>query len=70
MSHGAQQLTCTLRNQRESSIHDRIDDKRSTVVSDVDEELVPALRLICLKWVSTRPVSVEKHIYIPGASGK
>ena len=62
MSHEAQ-LTCTLRNQRKSSIHKRIDDKSSDIISDINEELVPALRLVSLGLVSSACSVVRDYIY-------
>lgn len=61
-SHGAP-LTCTLRNQRESRIHERIDDKSSDIITDIDEKLVPALRHVMLGRVSSAYSVVRKYTY-------
>jgi hypothetical protein len=45
-------LTGTLSNIRKNRVHQGIDDERSNIISNVDEELMPTLRLIFLQSVS------------------
>jgi hypothetical protein len=48
----AKVLTGSLSNIRKNRVHQGIDNKRSDIISNVDEELMPSLRHIFLQSVS------------------
>jgi hypothetical protein len=64
-----ERLTGTLSDIRKNRVHQGIDDKRSNIISNVDEELMPTLRLIFLQNVN-QAKQARSSTNLPDSSGK